>query len=370
MEVRPFLKRRSVLFGFVCLAVLLFSSVCVEAAQFETPNFIVTAETADFARQVAETAEVCRQSLAKLWLGVELPQWSAPCPIRVQAAPNLGAGGETSFTFKGNEVFGWKMSVQGTEERVLDSVIPHEVSHMILATYFRRPVPRWIDEGAATSTESNVERSNYRRMLIDFLIQEKGIPFNKMVRCKEYPADMMPFYSQGFSVCEYLIAVGGHRRLVEFARLGMESGDWAGAIQKFYGYQDLNEFQIRWTDWVSNWYHGGMPDKLPQVARVAEYRYDINGRPIAEETVLAASTVGRTGASSEALAIAAPPKRLAMTSGEMVGEPLVYQGSYGRLNDGATDSSLAAAERKSRRDERIAPPLVGAETIILGQQRR
>lgn len=250
------------------------ASVC------KTENFVVTAANADLASRVAQCAEESRVRLARLWLGTELPAWTSPCPIKVKSGPDMGAGGETTFTFVGGNVTGWKMSVQGTEERILDSVIPHEVSHTIFATYFCCPVPRWIDEGAATSVEADVERNNYRNMLIGFLLENRGIPFNTMVRLSEYPRDMMPFYSQGFSVCEYLIAVGGHRRLVEFTREALRNNDWSASVKKYYGYEDLSDLQIRWTNWISAWHNAGHPNRLPEVARVADYPYDIYGQPI------------------------------------------------------------------------------------------
>ena len=268
------------------------------ASQCRTENFIVTAANADLANRVAQCAEESRVRLARLWLGVELPAWTTPCPIKVKSGPEMGAGGETTFTFVGDSVTGWKMSVQGTEERILDSVVPHEVSHTIFATYFCCPVPRWIDEGAATSVEADVERNNYRTMLIGFLQENRGIPFNTMVRLTEYPRDMMPFYSQGFSVCEYLIAVGGHRRLVEFTREAIQNDDWSGSVKKYYGYEDLSELQIRWTNWISAWHNAGHPRQLPAVAKVADYPYDIHGRPIGgalpAEALVAANTLSNT----------------------------------------------------------------------------
>ncbi|MBO7725334.1 MAG: hypothetical protein J6S40_02600 [Thermoguttaceae bacterium] len=258
----------------------------------------MTAANADLANRVARCAEESRVRLSRLWLGVELPAWTTPCPIKVKSGPGMGAGGETTFTFVGNNVTGWKMSVQGTEERILDSVVPHEVSHTIFATYFCCPVPRWIDEGAATSVEASIERNNYRTMLIGFLQENRGIPFNTMVRLTEYPNDMMPFYSQGFSVCEYLIAVGGHRRLVEFTREAIQSGDWSGSVKKYYGYQDLSDLQIRWTNWISAWHNAGHPAQLPAVAKIADYPYDIHGRPIGgaapAQTLVAANTAPNT----------------------------------------------------------------------------
>lgn len=367
MDVRPFAGKLcfSYVLLFVTIAVL-SGTANLFAAQFATTNFVVTAESVPFARQVAETAESSRRELAILWLGVELPAWSAPCPIHVKSGERLGAGGETSFTFKGNEVFGWTMKIQGTRERILDSVVPHEVSHMILASYFRRPVPRWIDEGAATSIEADAERSNYRRMLIEFLNTSKGIPFNKMVRCTEYPADMMPFYAQGFSACEFLIAVGGHRRLVEFAREGITTGDWAAAVTHFYGFDGMNEFQTRWTEWVSAWYHDGMPNDLPQVAKIADYPYDIFGRSIAGvEPVLTASL--DSGASDRTVSFDSGVGSAAPSEG------LAYQGSYGHsdANSPKAAGRLVVAENSAPTRGAIAPPIrpLGSGTVVLGQQK-
>ncbi|MGL4593606.1 MAG: peptidase MA family metallohydrolase, partial [Thermoguttaceae bacterium] len=191
--------------------------------------------------------------LAELWLGAEMPDWSAPCPIRVQVGSHLGAGGATSFVFHGGEVYGWEMTIQGSAERIIDSVLPHEVTHMILATKFRRPIPRWLDEGAATSVEFDSEKENYRRLLRDFLREDvkKGIPFNQMVAFSEYPSDVMPFYAQGFSVAEYLIQLAGHRRFVEFAEAAMDSGNWNDAVRIYYGFDGLGGLQIEWVNWVA-----------------------------------------------------------------------------------------------------------------------
>src|SRR5690606_2669135 len=93
------------------------------------------------------------------WLGQSLPgQWMQPCTIRCKVG-NIGAGGQTTFTFQNGEVGGWDMYIQGTEERILDSVLPHEVLHTIFASHFRRPLPRWADEGAASSVEHTTEKA-------------------------------------------------------------------------------------------------------------------------------------------------------------------------------------------------------------------
>ena len=113
-----------------------------QAANYRTQNFLVTAPSDAFAKQVGDEAERFRKELSLEWLGYELPAWAQPCPISVKVGANLGAGGVTSFSFDRGQVFGWQMAIEGPPDRVIDAVLPHEVTHTIFATHFRRPLPR------------------------------------------------------------------------------------------------------------------------------------------------------------------------------------------------------------------------------------
>jgi hypothetical protein len=262
MEVR-FLKS---IFGVILFWVITFwFGALLYSAQFETLNFTVDgASSIKQAREFCETAEKCRRELAKLWLGKELPNWSSKCPIVVRVGDNLGAGGSTTFVFHNNQIDECEMNIQGSEKRIIDSVLPHEISHTIFATYFKTPVPRWLDEGAATCVEHHSEKENYRNMICYFLRKDvqKCLPFNQMVALKKYPDDVMPFYAQGYSVAEYLITVGGHRLLVEFAKTAIETDDWNFAVRKHYGFANLGELQKNyWLEWVAI----GSPTSFDQV---------------------------------------------------------------------------------------------------------
>ncbi len=219
-------------------------------AQQRTANFIV--ETADpaFAQQVAQAAEKYRHDLAVDWLGTPMPNWSQPCMMTVTAEPQLEACGATTFVFSRGEVYDWRMKIQGTRQRVLDSVLPHEITHMIFASRFREPLPRWVDEGGATSVEHISERTKYREMLPELLRNNRGIAFNEMFAIMEYPPDYMPLYAQGYSLAEYLIQQGGRRKFVEFIGDGLKSDNWPAAVERTYGVQGLGPLQNAWLAWV------------------------------------------------------------------------------------------------------------------------
>ena len=233
-------------------------------ASHRTANFIVRAANPEIAKEVGQAAEKYRGELAIEWLGKEMPNWFQPCPITVEVGPQLGAGGATSFIFDHGDVFGWQMSIQGSRERILDSVLPHEVTHTIFASYFRRPLPRWADEGASSTVEHDSERRKQQRMLIQFLQTRRGIAFNDMFAMKQYPKDILPLYAQGHSLATFLVAQGGKRKFLRYVKEGLDTDDWTTATQAHYRFGNLGRLQTAWLDWVRR----GSP--LPLAPAVAD----------------------------------------------------------------------------------------------------
>lgn len=242
----------------VALATILATTVVVSAvnaavataADFRTQNFLVMAPDAELARAVGDAAEVFRRDLAIYWLGGELPPWPTPCPIRVISGQNLAAQGVT--TYNRAPVRDFQMEVVGSPQRILDSVLPHEVTHTILATYFGRPLPRWADEGICTTVEHASERQKHEAKLLEFLRSRRGIAMNKLFLLTEYPQDVLPMYAQGYSVCQFLIAQKGPRQFVTFLGDYMQNPSWTQSIRNHYGYESLAELQQAWLAWVSN----------------------------------------------------------------------------------------------------------------------
>ncbi|MEX0643059.1 MAG: hypothetical protein WD468_10185 [Pirellulales bacterium] len=259
-------------FAWATPALALLSGLCwlgvdaqsVDAAGYKTTNFVVSAPTPQLAKEIGDTAEMWRKKLSSEWLGKEMPAWGKPCPIHAKVAPNLGAGGATSFVFDRGEVFNWNMNIQGSRERILDSVLPHEVTHTIFASYFRQPLPRWADEGACTTVEHRSEIQKQEKMLIDFLKTGRGIPFDRLFAMKEYPQDVMPLYAQGHSLASWLIESRGKKAFLEFLSDGMNDENWPRAVHEHYGFDSLLAMQSTWNDWVRQ----GRPQLTPATSPI------------------------------------------------------------------------------------------------------
>ena len=226
-----------------------------------TQNFVVTAPDQQLASQAARLAEKYRRDLAIEWLGRELPPWKEKCPVQVEIGPH--AGGETSFAFvdgRKSQPVGWQMRIFGPPNRILDSVLPHEVTHTIFATHFGQPLPRWADEGACTTVEHESERAKNHQLLMQFLTSRpsRGIPFNRMFTMKQYPGDILPLYAQGYSVAKYLIALKGRRAFISYIEDGLKREAfrpghpqiWDDVTRAHYGFENLSDLQVKWLTWV------------------------------------------------------------------------------------------------------------------------
>ena len=238
--------------GWMRIATLLLVSmvsVTLNAASFRTRNFIVEAATPALARQVAEQAESYRKQLAMHWLGAPLPAWPNPCPIQVVSGPHLPAQGVT--TYNPIPARDFQMEVVGSQQRILDSVLPHEITHTVLATHFGRPLPRCADEGICTTVEHESERSKHEVKLLEFLRSHRGIAMNQLFLMKDYPADVLPMYAQGYSVCQFLIDQKGPREFIRFLGNYLRHPSWTKNLRNHYGYESLQEFQDYWIAWVA-----------------------------------------------------------------------------------------------------------------------
>lgn len=253
----------------VCFTICLLCQTA-RSATFQTANFVVTAPSTEIAEKVGRCAEVWREDLALMWLGQTLPNWYKPCPISVKVG-QIGAGGSTTFTFDNGEVFGWNMKVQGTLERILDSVIPHEINHTIFASYFRRPLPRWADEGAATLFEHRSEQQRQLDTLNRVMKTSRRIELQELLTIREYPEqmeDVLTLYAEGYSLATFLVGQKGERGKTVYLNFLEEAfrSDWNSAIRKHYGFENISSLEREWTNWVM----AGSPDlNLPAETVVA-----------------------------------------------------------------------------------------------------
>jgi RNA polymerase sigma factor (sigma-70 family) len=246
-------------------------------AAYRSTNFLVAAPSPVQARMLAFEAEHLRREFALKWLGAELPKWNDQPLIRFRHDPGA-YGGSTTFTFGGLPdkpiLVRAQTQLTGSFLIVAETVLPKEVTHMVLAAHFGKPVPRWADEGIAELAWPNGEAVLDNRMR-DSLNAGRGIRLRTLFRMTEYPRDVAVLYAQGHSVVRFLLAradavpvlsdvpllnqfyknvrTDGRQRLLAFVRLGMDGNreaTWNEAAKEVYGFDSVDKLEEAWLDWL------------------------------------------------------------------------------------------------------------------------
>jgi hypothetical protein len=228
------------------LVVVVLGALGSMGAQSRTTNFVVDAPTEPIAKRVGEWAEYYRKEKAKQWLGVEMPNWPQPCPLKVKVSYN-GSGGATSFVFDRGRILSMQMEIEGTLERLIASVLPHEVTHTVLAHHFKQPVPRWADEGGSVLSEDDQERNRHDQLVRQILnTPGRAIPLKRLFTLTQYPRDVMVLYAEGYSVTNFLVGKSNRGAFLNFIADGMQGG-WDQAVQRHYHYRNVDDLEQAWV---------------------------------------------------------------------------------------------------------------------------
>jgi hypothetical protein len=232
----------------LALAVAVFTSLGA-GYQYRTTNFAVQAPTPQIAERVGQWAEYYRKQKAVEWLGYEMPNWPQPCPLIVKVSMD-GPRGATTFNYdlQRGGVLGQRMEIEGPLERLINSVLPHEVTHTVFAYFFRQPTPRWSDEGGAVLSEDDIELEKHNKIVRNILNRGQQFRLRHLMSLKEYPAQgekVVCLYAQGFSLAHYLVYVSNKQTYLRFVAHGMHKG-WDSAAHTFYNFRSVEELEQSW----------------------------------------------------------------------------------------------------------------------------
>jgi tetratricopeptide (TPR) repeat protein len=225
----------------------------------ETPNFrVLHRQSPEYAEQVARAAEEARATASRKWFGDVPVAWSPRCEVWLHAsaedysretrAPRWSPGHST-MKLDGERVTIRRIDLRCDDPHLLDAVLPHETTHIVLCGRFgRHNVPRWADEGMAVLTEPRHRAELHLRNLAAHRQERTLFPVGQLVQMTNYPdaRSIGPFYAQSVSLVEFLCAQpGGPRTFALFVRDGLDHG-YEQALRQHYGIEGFADLQQRW----------------------------------------------------------------------------------------------------------------------------
>lgn len=258
----------------------------------ETPAFAALPNVGTpTVRAVVNEITVQQKRLVELWLN--RPQAVAPLPpldvleaepdqpIPPPAAQSLRAvywrasrhTSSSELTFEDGRLRRAWLNFSGPLEDVLENDIPREVTRVLFANFFRRPLPRWAADAAGRTSESVKAQAGYVRRSREVLDRGRSVRLSVLFKMSEYPEDGADTAAQGYSVALFLLGrsveltapvlgdiplvaplfknpILPHNAFMLFVERGVSSG-WDEAA-KLYGFADLNELEREWITWVKS----------------------------------------------------------------------------------------------------------------------
>lgn len=229
----------------------------------ESAHFRVFHTDPAVGEQVAQIAETTRAAVIRKWLGADYA-WEQPCQIYVhptadsyhkQSGMPVTAPGHSDYDADKNDasvIHYRRVFVRADHAHMLSSILPHEVTHVVLNGQFgRRLLPRWADEGMAVLSEPYARIEMHLEPLARTYQEGRAISVQELLNVQDYPADrskVASFYGQSVCLVEYLTCLKGPREFVAYMRTANQEGDQA-ALQKHYGLS-IADVESQLQDWI------------------------------------------------------------------------------------------------------------------------
>src|SRR5207248_5612163 len=111
--------------------------------------------------------------------------------------------------------------------------------------YFRAPIPRWADEGAAILSEDEEEQQRHVEFLEQLQKAGRLYPLNRLLSFKDYPDNVLALHAQGYSVTRFLVERKDRQTFLTFVKQGMDQ-DWDTALERHYGLRNVQDLEKAW----------------------------------------------------------------------------------------------------------------------------
>ena len=232
---------------------------------------------------MVQVAEAVRRDQFKRWSG-KLPSgpWQPRCEIYLypsaqQYAQLTGqpadSPGFSTMGMNEGQIISRRVNLRTDHDGLLGAVLPHEVTHVILADFFPdQQIPRWADEGMAVLTEPVAEQKRRATDLVEPLARNLLFPIETLMKM-DYPDNRYwsLYYAQSVSLTKYLVDQGTPDQLVDFLQ-GAQTKGFEAELKRVYKIDGFKDLEARWYGYARANLDGNAPTATAANTARAENR--------------------------------------------------------------------------------------------------
>ncbi|MDO9465066.1 MAG: peptidase MA family metallohydrolase [bacterium] len=138
-------------------------------------------------------------------------------------------------------------------ENFLISLLPHEMTHLILADFIEKNIPLWFNEGLAVSMELT-SKSGYISAIKEELKKDACLSIYEVLDKTGYPEDeekVLLFYSISYSLVDFLRSKGQYR-FTNLCRALRDGKSFEDALRSSYqfDFENLERLDEKWQEHI------------------------------------------------------------------------------------------------------------------------
>ena len=231
--------------------------------KIETDHFVVHHRNEKVGKRVAKVAEKVYKRLYNE-LDCE-SDWYKKCDIYLYpdkeefteiTGQHKWTGGSHTILRRGGVLVNHRIESFQTQPRLLSAIIPHEVTHALLAHRldYRKNVPLWLNEGLAIRSEPPLIQSHYHRVVAQAYHTRKIFSLRDFMSLAEYPEDRIEiFYAQSFSLTNFLAGLKGQARFMKFLEdMCVTRSPFEILLKRHYKIRNLATLEKMWREQISH----------------------------------------------------------------------------------------------------------------------
>jgi hypothetical protein len=207
--------------------------------------------------KVGLIAETARASLQRKWFGEEATDWDGKCsiylhPNREKYAAKTGMKNTLGHmrTLDWGGVFLRSIHVPVKDSNLMLDVLPHEVSHSVMAVRFQGRTPRWADEGMAMLAETPASVKDCLGRLRRYRRNDALFGLEVLMQTQEADHfNTMEYYSQSTSLVDFLVNQKGPQTFTQFLRTYINKGA-EPALKQHYEIGSYADLETRWQSFA------------------------------------------------------------------------------------------------------------------------
>lgn len=216
-----------------------------------------------FGERAGQIAEATRATMYRKWFAKDIIEWQPTCELilhpssasytHMTGVPSNSPGHSRIESDPSGRVISRRMDLRQDINGMMDAVLPHETTHVVLAGMFdAHHVPRWADEGIAVLSEPNEKIELHRRKLLVHYKEGTLFGLKELMELKDYPPPRRigAFYAQSVVLVEFLTQKRGAKALTDFIKDGLRHG-YDTSLQRHYN-MTFTQLEALWQQEVIN----------------------------------------------------------------------------------------------------------------------